>query len=566
MRRALCAMFLLFALARSAAAQTLVGCTTASNQGNESSQTIAFPGSLAAGDGMVAFVIVSDTPLPVASASGWTTPSGATVTFSNASDTAFTKIATSGDVGTGSVTFNFSQTSSTTLISLCAYSGTNATTLADGTGAAAENFSTSVSIPSWTTSVNGDMLVAGYWNGSASATWTGPSGWGSSIWNDNSLSLRHTGFNKIQSSAGATGILTGTQSGSSAFLFAVAVALRPGSGGLPTPTPTPTGPTPTPTLTPTPTQTPTLTPTPSQTPTPTLTPTPTGTPTQTPTGTPTPTPLPTPSLVNVSGRLFDQYGTPAANVEVDLTPVGSTLSSPPNALPAGIRTFSNYAGAFSMSSVGNVIAALYIPSYGSLYRVALPASGAVTLSNLINSPQTIVTGFPPQTDLNMGFHRLTNVGTDIAAADALSRGQSTTQSLADWSQVDPTQGQYALWSGSSWGGGSIPGFVSWDGALGSFTSAALSPAVAGCTGHFTQLTCSATLTGTCTTGPTINVADVTASTVGIAVSPTTTVGTLAQAEEILGFSAGETIALEQTATTGTCTVPTYSCMASYACP
>ena len=216
--------------------------------------------------------------------------------------------------------------------------------------------------------------------------------------------------------------------------------------------------------------------------------------------------------------------------------------------------------------MGNVVAALYIPEFGSLYRVSLPSAGSITLSSLINNPQTIVTGFPPQTDLNMGFHRIFNLGLDVSNGDALSRGQSTTRSLADVSGTAPISGQAFIFNGSQWGGAAMPSFLTWDGALGAFTSAAVSPAVAACNGHFTQLTCTATLTGSCTTGPTIDVADITTSTVGVTVSPTTTVAVLAQSAQTLAFSSGDTIALIQAATTSACTAPAYSCTAVYTCP
>jgi hypothetical protein len=111
-----------------------------------------------------------------------------------------------------------------------------------------------------------------------------------------------------------------------------------------------------------------------------------------------------------------------------------------------------------------------------------------------------------------------------------------------------------------------PGSISWDGALGGYTATAVKPTVAPCAGHFTQLACTAVLTGACTTGPTINVGDVTAATSGTAVAPTTTVATIAKQAQTLTFAAGDTIALEQTATTSSCTAPIYGCTAQYTCP
>jgi hypothetical protein len=134
---------------------------------------------------------------------------------------------------------------------------------------------------------------------------------------------------------------------------------------------------------------------------------------------------------------------------------------------------------------------------------------------------------------------------------------------------DTTKNAFYYWSGTAFvsltaAGGSFT--LSWDGALGGMTNAAVAPMIASCSGHFTQLACTATLTGSCTTGPTINIGDITGSTTGTAVSPTTTVATVASHSETLSFSSGDTIALEQTATTNTCTAPTYHCTATATCP
>ncbi|HLW71580.1 MAG TPA: hypothetical protein VKS22_13270 [Candidatus Binataceae bacterium] len=110
-----------------------------------------------------------------------------------------------------------------------------------------------------------------------------------------------------------------------------------------------------------------------------------------------------------------------------------------------------------------------------------------------------------------------------------------------------------------------PFSISWDGALGGLGNAAVKPFAAPCAGTFSKLICTAILTGACTTGPTINVGDITATTTGTAVSPTTAVATLASANETLVFAYNDTIALEQTATTSSCTAPSYSCSANLVC-
>lgn len=133
---------------------------------------------------------------------------------------------------------------------------------------------------------------------------------------------------------------------------------------------------------------------------------------------------------------------------------------------------------------------------------------------------------------------------------------------------DTTNHTWNYWNGTAFA--ALPqtaGFsLSWDGALGGMTSAAVAPMIAPCTGKFTQLACTATLTGSCTTGPTINVDNITGSKTGTAVSPTTTVATVASHSETLAFSSGDSIALAQTATVNTCTAPTYHCSATMTCP
>lgn len=134
---------------------------------------------------------------------------------------------------------------------------------------------------------------------------------------------------------------------------------------------------------------------------------------------------------------------------------------------------------------------------------------------------------------------------------------------------DTTLHVWYYWSGTAFT--VIPELftISWDGALGGMTSSAVAPAILpapAAAGHFTELTCTATLTGSCTGGPSISVEDITASTTGTAVSPTTTVGTLASHSETLTFAAGDTIALYISSAGSTCTAPTYHCTATVSIP
>lgn len=108
--------------------------------------------------------------------------------------------------------------------------------------------------------------------------------------------------------------------------------------------------------------------------------------------------------------------------------------------------------------------------------------------------------------------------------------------------------------------------ISWDGAIGGMTSSAAAISVAPCTGHFTELICTATLTGSCTTGPTIAVKDITASTVGSTVSPGTTVASPTATTATLAFTSGDKIALAANATPSACASPSYHCSANFSCP
>ena len=350
-----------------------------------------------------------------------------------------------------------------------------------------------------------------------------------------------------------------------------------------TPSPSPTGPTQT--ATPTATATATFTATPTATATSTFTPRPTGTPTHTivPTATSTPTVIPTavptPGSCRIVGPLYDQSGQPAANTELDFYPTFTTLISGSSylALPGkppfpGVRVQTDANGQFNLVTVCNVVGTFNIPASGAVYKVQLPPLvGTYSFNQLINQPQAIVQGFPPQLDLNMGGRKMLDVLTDNSLAQALSHNQSTTQSFVDVCATAPTAGSILTYTsgGVQWCPGFQVGTIDWSGNLGALTSSAVKVAIAPCSGHFLWLMCSATLTGTCATGPTINVGDVTQGTTGTSVPPNMVIGNTASpnvAQETLGFTSGDTIALEQTGTPGTCTVPVFTCNATYSCP
>jgi hypothetical protein len=133
--------------------------------------------------------------------------------------------------------------------------------------------------------------------------------------------------------------------------------------------------------------------------------------------------------------------------------------------------------------------------------------------------------------------------------------------------VDTSTYQIFTWNGSAF---TLPNnmiqSISWDGSLGGMTSSAAAISVAPCTGHFTELVCTATLTGSCTTGPTIAVKDITASTVGSTVVPGTTVASPTATTATLAFTAGDQIALAADATPSACASPSYHCAANLTCP
>lgn len=177
---------------------------------------------------------------------------------------------------------------------MCVYSNTNISTLTDGASSVNNEIeNSSVTIGSFSTSVNNDGLVSGFFDFFNPVTWTGPSGWGSYIWVNNGLERTAVGFNKFQATAGATGSISGNTNGGHDLLMAVAIALQPfAATATPTPGPKQTATqTPTPSASPSPRPTPTPSPRPTSTPTPTATVIATATPGQTATPMPTATPI-----------------------------------------------------------------------------------------------------------------------------------------------------------------------------------------------------------------------------------------------------------------------------------
>lgn len=142
-----------------------------------------------------------------------------------------------------------------------------------------------------------------------------------------------------------------------------------------------------------------------------------------------------------------------------------------------------------------------------------------------------------------------------------------------------TAGQYLL-GGGTWGAapneqaatwGSTYGSVALSGALGGLTSTGAATLLGSCiaapvAGHFTNLEIVNDLNGgSCTTAPTYNVRDNTASTTGTALAGSTTAGAVAQAQTLV-FAAGDVICLVRTVNGGTCTAPIFSVIGQVSYP
>ena len=187
----------------------------------------------------------------------------------------------------------------------------------------------------------------------------------------------------------------------------------------------------------------------------------------------------------------------------------------------------------------------------------------VTGGNTISLSPTIHIGTPGTTSATVTLANVTGTGTFTLAQAATT----TTYSLTMPATAPSASGQ--VLSATTAGAGSwiaYPFTIGWDGYLGIVTNAATKTVVAPCTGHFTSLSCTAALTGTCTTAPVINVVNVTGSTAGTGITATTTVGTPVTQAQTLVFTAAQVVGLEQTASPGTCTTPFWGCEATATCP
>ena len=170
---------------------------------------------------------------------------------------------------------------------------------------------------------------------------------------------------------------------------------------------------------------------------------------------------------------------------------------------------------------------------------------------------------------NTGKLNLQNAAGEIISFEPATSGVSTYV-------IQPPPGEPTT-SGDVWAGTAAnpsigtwiaeQGTIGFDGELGGMTTSAVKAAKMTNAGHFTELVCTATLTGSCTTNPERNVYDVTARTSGPPTSGlTTSVATLVTEAESLTFSAGDTIAIGISSAGSACTAPLYSCTATYTQP
>jgi hypothetical protein len=131
------------------------------------------------------------------------------------------------------------------------------------------------------------------------------------------------------------------------------------------------------------------------------------------------------STVTITGTVLDNNsGNPISGAQVIEQPFSPTIVNGALISPNPVSTYTNSSGAFSLTAVGGVYAALYVPSTGALVKVTLPSSGTATLAQLLANQPNVVATFPPLGSVPMGGQRLQNLGQAQTTGDALGWGQN----------------------------------------------------------------------------------------------------------------------------------------------
>lgn len=175
------------------------------------------------------------------------------------------------------------------------------------------------------------------------------------------------------------------------------------------------------------------------------------------------------ATVTITGNVIDDYGNPAVGVRVVEYPLKWTIAGGSLVLPNQVATSTDASGNWSMTVVGGVLAAIFVPPgnnipYG-LIQATLPTSGTVTYATLAAQQPNVLTAFPPSENLNMGGFGFTNMAGATAVGGAMAYGTglgspqlfSTTGSHTYTIPTNATIVEAAIFGAGGGGGGSVGG-------------------------------------------------------------------------------------------------------------
>lgn len=126
-----------------------------------------------------------------------------------------------------------------------------------------------------------------------------------------------------------------------------------------------------------------------------------------------------PTAVTVTGTVHDTFGNASVGTRVGIYPINPTAQESDLIMANPVETQTDSSGNFTLHPAGAVYSAFFIQGNANtpttLIRTTLPASGTVTLSELLTQSSNVVTSFPPISNLNMdGFTFLNMLGASIA--------------------------------------------------------------------------------------------------------------------------------------------------------
>jgi hypothetical protein len=255
-------------------------------------------------------------------------------------------------------------------------------------------------------------------------------------------------------------------------------------------------------------------------------------------------------------------------------------------LGAGTDTDIQFYGTqFDGPSSGSLAAGILLGSQSGNTVVGYTTNGNAPTSPVdqYGSAQNFVMAQPSQALIAPGGVTVGTAGAEISSIDGSGNGTFPTLKLPGSSsghatiQAPAAAGTPTLTTPTNTGvlvansSGVAEETLSISGALGGLTSTAAATLLQTCdvvvsAGHFTTLVITTDLNGsTCTTAPTFNVRDDTASTTGTAKAGGTSAGQVSQAQT-LTFAAGDRVCIVRTANGGTCTAPFFGVSAHLTYP